>query len=70
MEKNDYVITSNSGYVEKKDFVDTGWIKDYFECKDIGTGTLWLNSRLDVDLKKSGAGNYVLTFILPLRQYD
>lgn len=68
MEKNNYLITSNHGYELKSDFTDTGWLNDYEKSKDMGAGTLWLNSRPDNDRKQDPNNtSFVLTFILPLK---
>jgi AraC-like DNA-binding protein len=64
----DFVVTSNRGFILKKDFTDTGWIKEYEEIKRKQTGTLWLNSR-PLDIPKNTPwqnNNNVLTFILPM----
>ena len=68
MEKNNYLITSNHGYELKSHFTDTGWLNDYEKSKDMGAGTLWLNSRPDNDRKQDPNNtSFVLTFILPLK---
>lgn len=67
-EAANYVISTRHGFVLKSDFPDKAWIKQYEDSKNMGTGTIWLDSRpIDGIVRKPADNNNVLTFILPLK---
>jgi AraC-like DNA-binding protein/GGDEF domain-containing protein len=68
----DFVLTSTSGFVLKKDLNDTAWLKYYEDFRNHGAPLSWIDSRIPDDGKGFigvGTLEYVMTCVFPLGPY-